>query len=227
MRALLVLLVLGLLFVLVKYGTDLDVGISGINPVVLGYGALFAAGLVAAELLRPLLSLMSPVSRFVVVAVIAALVWFGFEQARDTGIIPDSILDPSAIGQDEQDQTKRVMLQPAWDGVFRTVAQVNNMSLGVIVETGTPFVMLQYEEAERLGLHPERLEYNDRLPVGDRKVTAARTRFLSVRIDDIELIEVDAAIAEPGALESSLIGLSFLSRLKTAGLIDNVFLLRN
>ena len=79
------LAVLALLNLLVDRGTDLEIGLGEVNPVLLGYGALFITGIVAGELLRPILSQMAPVLRFVVVAVLAGMVWVGFEQARNSG----------------------------------------------------------------------------------------------------------------------------------------------
>ncbi len=226
MRAILVLAVLALLYLLVRNLTDFDVRLDDLNPVLLGYGALFAAGIVAAELLRPILLLLAPVSRFVVVAVIAALVWTGFETARQAGKIPQALLDPAPAGPEALTGPPQTSLPPAWDGLYRTVAQVNNTSLGVLVDPATPLVVLQYEEAERLGLHPERLQFTERVPVSDRKITAAHLPLLSVRINDVEVFEVDAAIAAKGALETSLIGLSFLNRLSAVYLKKGELVLR-
>ncbi len=226
MRALLVLVVLGHLFVLVRRAGVAGSDLTNINPVLLGYGALFAAGIVTAELLRPLLSIMAPVSRFVVVAVLAGLVWFGFDQARQRGLIAEGFLDPNA-GQIEDSQDKSFVLLPlAWDGIYRTIAQVNNKSLGVVIDTGTPLVVLQYEEAERLGFAPSKMKFTERVPVADRSLPVARLPFLSVRIDGVELIGVDGAIAIKGGLETSLIGLSFLNRLASFGIHDGKMLLK-
>lgn len=226
MRALLVVVVLVLLFVLVRVSTDFRGGISDFNPVLLGYGALFAAGIVTAEILRPLLSLMAPTSRFVVVTLIAGLVWFGFDQARQSGTLPEAILTVQDAETDAAEKPSIVRLQPAWDGIYRAVAQVNSQSLGVLIDPASPLVVLQYEEAERLGLAPERLKFKSRVAVSDRKINAALTALLSVRIDDIELLEVKAAIAEKGALETSLIGLSFLNRMEAVALLRGELVLR-
>jgi clan AA aspartic protease (TIGR02281 family) len=225
MRAILIFVVLGLLYLLVRNSADLDAGKPGINPVLLGYGALFAAGIVTAELLRPILSLMGATSRFVVVAIIAGLVWLGFEQARNAGILPLALTDPTSLPKTGE-PVRQTRLEVSWDGVYRAVAQVNNMSLGVLVDTGTPFVILQYAEAERLGLHPERLKFDQRVAVADRKITAGGLVLGSVRIDDVELLNVKALVAEPKALETSIIGLSFLTRLSTAAIVNGQFYMR-
>lgn len=226
MRAILVFLVLALLYVLVRASTDFEFGLAEANPFLLGYGAIFAAGLVAAELMRPILSLLSPTSRFVTVAVIAALTWVTLEEARRAGDNPDVLIQPEALAKKVDEDETKVRLSPAWDGIYRAVAQLNYRSLGVIVDIGTPVVLMQFEEAERFGLQPELLKYTKRVAVGDRKITSAPYTFVSIRIDGIELLDVKGAIAEPGALETTIIGLSFLNRLGVAGLVDGDLLLR-
>jgi len=225
MRAILVFVVLGLLFLLVRNSTAVNAGEQGLNPVLLGYGALFASGIVTAELLRPILARMGAVTRFTVVAMIAGLVWFGFEQARMAGILPLALSDPSAVSETSE-PIQQTSLPLAWDGVYRAVAQINNMSIGVLIETGTPLVILQYEEAERLGFNPSALPFDQRLPLGDRKIEAALFKLFSVRIDDVEQLNVKGAIAAKGAVETSVIGLSFLNGLSAAAIINEQFYLR-
>lgn len=225
MRAIVVLTVLALLFILVRNGTGLDLGLTDVNPLVLGYSALFAAGLVVSELMRPVLSLMGATSRFVVVAIIAALVWFGFDQARLAGKVPEYLLSVQERA-DAPDAPVETRLPVAWDGVYRAVAQINNTSIGAIVDIAAPLVVLQYEEAERIGLQPQRFKFDKRVTIADRKVIAAKFALLSVRIDAVEVFEVEAAIAAPGTLEASIIGLSFLSRLSTVAIVKDSLLLR-
>ncbi|MCB1368991.1 MAG: TIGR02281 family clan AA aspartic protease [Rhodobacteraceae bacterium] len=222
MRALLILIVLGVIYLGVRSLTDIRIDVANANPVLLGYGALFTAGIVAAELLRPLMQRMSALSRFTIVAALAAIVWLSFEMARLSGRIPAALLDPQSSQQD----LRIVHLPQAWDGLYRTIAQVNSQSLGVIIDTSTPLVILTYDEAERLGLVHDGLAFTDRVAVSDRKIAAALLPFMSVRVGDLEILKVDGAIAEPGALGTSLIGLSYLSRLKAAGVIGRDMVLQ-
>jgi len=226
MRALVVLIILGLIYLLVRLTTDFELRLDSASPVILGYGALFAAGIVTAEILRPILSLLAPVSRFAVVAVAAALVWVAFEAARVAGTIPEGVLNPATSTASDQPPPRITRIPPAWDGLFRTIAQINAQSVGVIVETGTPLVVLSYADAKRLGLHPEALQFTDRVSVSDRKIGAAPYQLLSVRVENVETIAVDAAIAEKGALATSIVGLSFLNALDGAALSEGQLVLR-
>jgi len=216
-----------LLFVLVRSSQFFDGSLAGISPIIFGYGALFAAGIVTSELFRPLLSTLAPSSRFVMVALMAGLVWFAIEQARLAGTIPDAVLGlPPSTSPDKPRPPASTRIPVAWDGIYRAVAQVNNSSLGVIIDTATPLVILQYEEAERLGFQPAKRDFNSRVSVSDRKINAAPYLLQSARIDGIELFGVQGAIAEKGALQSSLIGLSFLDRLSAFGLANGQIFLR-
>jgi len=225
MRAILVLSVLGLLYALVRIGTNTPIVPQDLNPVLVGYGALFVAGIVTAELMRPLLSLMAPVSRFVVVAVLAGLVWVGLEQARRTNLIPQEEFSP--LSKDGQRRIFQTTVPKSWDGIYRAIAQVNARSVGVVVETAAPFVVLQYADAERLGLHPENMKFTEKVSLGTGKIMVAKGQFVSVQIDKVVVLDVKGAIAEKGALASSVVGLSFLERLEYLGLKDGNLVLRN
>ncbi|MFQ5438291.1 MAG: TIGR02281 family clan AA aspartic protease [Paracoccaceae bacterium] len=225
MRAILVLAVLVLLFLLVRNSTTLDAGLTHIDPIIAGYGALFIAGIVTAELLRPLLSLLSGSSRFVVVAVLAALVWLGADRMLLQDRLPAFVPEPASHSPATAGNGRQTSLSPSWDGIYRTVAQINNQSVGALIDPATPLVLLQYQEAERIGLHPETLTFSDRIAVSDRKVSAARLTLVSVRIDTLDLLQVDAAIAAPGELETSLVGLSFLNRLDRVQFSDGTLVL--
>jgi len=226
MRAIIVFVVLALLFVLVRSRVTLDVETTKIFPVLVGYGALFAAGIVAAELLRPALSRLSATSRFVVVAMLGVMVWVGLEAAQRAGKLPVALQiaeNGDAAAEPDLVQTR---LPLAWDGVFRAVAQINNTSAGVVIDPSTPLVLLTFEEADRLGLVPDRRTFGQRVQVADRKISASETLHVNVRINAIELLDVEAAIAEAGALDTSLVGLSFLRRLQVAAILADELLLR-
>ena len=213
MRLFLAIVALVLLFALIRSNTGFDFSLGSVDPALLGYAALFAAGIVASELLRPLLSRLGAAARFVVVAILAGLVWMAVERGDVTALLSQTIFHAETLDSDNIKPPAEVRLKPAWDGVFRTIAQVNSRSVGVLVAPSVPVVVLQYSEAERLDLHPETLDFNDRIAIADRKIEAAPFKITSIRMNGIELFDVKAAIAKKDALESNIFGLSFLNRL--------------
>jgi aspartyl protease family protein len=76
-------------------------------------------------------------------------------------------------------------------------------------------VFLTYEDAERLGLSPQRLDFYGAVETANGVTRVAPVRLDRVRVDDITVRDVPAAIAEKGALATNLLGMSFLGRLKS------------
>ena len=226
MRALTVLLVLAFLFLLIRTGTGIRLDLDNLNPVLIGYGALFTAGIVMAEVLRPLMVRLLPVARFVVVITLAGLVWLGIDQLGKSGHFPDAFLNPSAISTTQDANVEQMEISPAWDGIYRVVVEVNNQALPMVVDLATPFVLLQYNDAARLGLKPQTLVFKDRIPLGDRKVQAAKLEIASVQLDGIAVQNVAAAVAAPGILETNILGLSFLTSLDDVALEDGTLVLK-
>lgn len=217
MRALLVLLSMVFLFLLIRTRTDFQINFNdlnrNLNPLLLGYGALFAAGIVMAEVLRPLMSHLQPVLRFVVIIALVSVVWLGIDRARALGLVPSAFFQPTGGSKSGEPEGITLQIAPAWDGVFRAVADINSQAVPVLLAPGTPLVILKYSEAERLGLMPETLVFRDRIQILDRSLQAAKLTLKSIHLDGIEVFDVPAAIAARGAVETSILGLSYFERL--------------
>jgi aspartyl protease family protein len=72
-------------------------------------------------------------------------------------------------------------------------------------------VVLTYEDAARLGLSPQRLDFSARVETANGVSHVAPV----IRVDDITVRDVEAVVAERGALDTNLLGMSFLGRLKS------------
>jgi aspartyl protease family protein len=97
--------------------------------------------------------------------------------------------------------------------VFR--AYVNDRPAMFMADTGATLVVLTYDEAERLGLSPQRLDFSARVETANGVTSVAPVRLDRVRVDDITVRDVDAIVAERGALATNLLGMSFLGRLSS------------
>ena len=88
-------------------------------------------------------------------------------------------------------------------------------SIDVLVDTGASIVALTYEDAQRAGVYVRDSDFTQRVThgqwAGPRGPGRARPRQ---SIGDITVRNVPAAVTEPGSLETSLLGMSFLSRLQ-------------
>jgi len=108
---------------------------------------------------------------------------------------------------------ERVTVRRAYQGQFIIGADVNGAPVDFLFDTGASLVVLAAEDARAAGFDPETLDY--RIPV---MTAAGITRVAPVRVREINVggireREVRAAVARPGELDTSLLGMTFLDRL--------------
>ena len=75
--------------------------------------------------------------------------------------------------------------------------------------------MLTPEDAKKAGFDPDKLTYRIPVLTANGRTVAARVRLNEVAIGPLDRTKVEALIAQPGALTQSLLGMSFLSRLRS------------
>lgn len=100
------------------------------------------------------------------------------------------------------------------DGHYYARAEVNGRPLDVMVDTGASMVALTYEDAERAGLHLRQSDFTARVSTANGYAAVAPVTLDRVSIGRITVRGVRAAVSEPGRLDKTLLGMSFLSRLE-------------
>lgn len=120
-----------------------------------------------------------------------------------------------------------VELRKAWDGHFRAVTEVNGTKVGMLVDTGASIVLLSYEDAEAAGLNPADMAFTQPVTTANGKGFVAPITLDAVNVGLVGLTAVRAAVAEPGKLHSSLLGMSFLGRLQETSFRRDRLILRN
>jgi aspartyl protease family protein len=106
-----------------------------------------------------------------------------------------------------------VELKAARNGHFSTRADVDGRSIDVMVDTGATMVVLTYEDAQRAGITLNDRDFNRAVSTANGIARVAEVTLGRVGIGNILVRDVPAAVAEPGRLGTSLLGMSFLSRL--------------
>ncbi len=107
-----------------------------------------------------------------------------------------------------------VSLQSDLRGHYTTHPTVDGRRVRMLVDTGATLVALTYEDARQAGLRVEPRDFTDRIATANGVVKAARVRIGEVRIGDIAVRNVEAVVLPAGRLETSLLGMTFLKRLK-------------
>lgn len=107
----------------------------------------------------------------------------------------------------------QVRLSANRSGHYLADIEVNGRSLNALVDTGASMVVLRYEDARDLGVLYGSDPFEVAVQTANGKARAHRVKLDSVRLGSISLGNVDALVMEEGALNTNLLGMSFLRRL--------------
>jgi aspartyl protease family protein len=99
------------------------------------------------------------------------------------------------------------------EGEFHTRTLINGAPLSMLIDTGASSVVLTVEAARAAGLPVDLLKYDVTISTAKGRGFAAAVVLDQVRIGSIVERRVPALVAQPGQLRTSLLGMSFLSRL--------------
>jgi len=201
------------------------VGLVLAREVISGYisipGGIIWLDALTAILFATAFSLMWSAGRsFAMGAIPVLLVGGGVFAATQSGIVePDPY---AAVATAPLEAT----LNRAWDGHFRTIAKIDGAHIGVLVDTGASLILLRYDDAVRAGVDPALLNFNVPLTTASGQSFVARFQFSQVRIGGVVVRNVSGAIAQPGALHNSLLGMSFLEQLTETVIRKDAMILR-
>jgi aspartyl protease family protein len=85
----------------------------------------------------------------------------------------------------------------------------------MIVDTGASTIVLRPEDAKKAGIDLDKLSYDVTVMTANGRTKAARVKLKSVAVGPLDRQDVDALVAKKGALFESLLGMTFLSRLRS------------
>jgi len=130
-------------------------------------------------------------------------------------------------GETQVEGERSVTIRRRPDGHFLVKTETNGISLGMLVDTGASTVVLRPADAQRLGIDIDRLRYTVPVQTANGTTFAASVRLRNVSIGRISLNDVDALVAKQGALKENLLGMSFLSRLRSYEFTSDYLTLRS
>lgn len=110
---------------------------------------------------------------------------------------------------------RAVRIRRRGDGHFVASSSVNGQTVRMLVDTGASTVVLRPADAERVGIDADTLTYSVAVNTANGMTYAAPVRLRSLAIGPVEIRDVDALVAKPGTLKESLLGMSFLRRLRS------------
>lgn len=115
--------------------------------------------------------------------------------------------DPAVSG------VNRIAVAPGPGGHFYLEARVHGEPVRFVIDTGASAVVLDPEDARRIGLPPERLNFSERFRTANGLVRVAPVTLRELRIGQLALPHLPAVVNE-APIGVSLLGTSFLARLQ-------------
>jgi aspartyl protease family protein len=144
---------------------------------------------------------------------IAAVLLMGYG-LKDQGAYLWRILRAEILPQSGLSGDGSISFRARTDGHFSVKAQVNGTTVVFLVDSGASDVILSPQDAARLGFDAKALSFDKPYRTANGLVQGAPVRLTRVEIGPIALDDVRASI-NGAPMETSLLGMSFLSRLSS------------
>ena len=106
-----------------------------------------------------------------------------------------------------------VVIMRAIDGHFAVRAEVEDIPLTMMVDTGASFVTLTIDDAARIGVDVTALRFSVPIRTANGMIQAAPATIGKLAVGSIERTDVPALVSPPDSLDQSLLGMSFLDTL--------------
>lgn len=111
-------------------------------------------------------------------------------------------------------------------GDFAIVAQINGARVHVVLDTGASSVVLTQSDAKAAGLPIDLLDYSVSIDTANGRTRAASVTLDRLAVGSLEEKSVEALVVQPGQLQMSLLGMSFLNRLQSWQVVGDRLVLK-
>ncbi|RFZ89267.1 TIGR02281 family clan AA aspartic protease [Shinella sp. WSJ-2] len=98
-------------------------------------------------------------------------------------------------------------------GHFEADVSIDGAPLRMMVDTGASSIVLTYDDAMRLGINPDNLVFSIEVSTANGRAMAAPVTLRQVAIGPIMRGTIRGMVTQPGQLDQSLLGMSFLETL--------------
>ena len=112
-------------------------------------------------------------------------------------------------------QGGEAIINRRFSGEFSVASRVNGARVTFLFDTGASMVVLTAADARKAGIDTRGLAFNVPVATANGSALAAEIRLDQIAVGPIVMRNVPALVARPGGLEESLLGMSFLERLKS------------
>lgn len=175
-------------------------------------------------------------NRFLFATAVAAVAAVYFGHAHKT--LEDSVATAQSPGVDMQATTAATTpvsvsapgeeaIKAGAGGHFNASFRVNGRDVDGLIDTGATFVAINEQTAKRIGISGSSLDYRYAVTTANGTTQAAHVTLDRLEIGSVRVRNVDAYVLKDKALSGMLVGMSFMSKLKSYKVQDGVLYLKN
>jgi aspartyl protease family protein len=121
----------------------------------------------------------------------------------------------------------QIVLEADAHGHYAAEMMVDGTRFPALVDTGATVVALPMAVAGQIGIFPGPEQFTQRVSTANGELKVAPVRLSNVTLGPIRLHDVDAVVIPEGRLDKTLLGMSFLGRLKRFEIRDGKLHLSN
>jgi len=158
--------------------------------------------------------------------VVALLLVVGYTYRYDLRDIGDRVLSELMPGRAATRSGGAVEISRGVRGDFLVIAEINGARIATVYDTGASAVVLTQEAAKAAGLPIDFLTYSVSVDTANGHARTAPVTLDRIVVGGIVERGVPALIAQPGQLKTSLLGMSFLNRLRSSEVRGDKLVLR-
>jgi len=158
--------------------------------------------------------------------VVGLLLAVGYTYRHDLRDIGDRVMSELLPGRAVSRAGGTVEIARGNRGEFAIIVEINGARISTVYDTGASAVVLTQEAAKAAGLPLDFLNYSIAVETANGRARAAPVTLDRIKVGGITERAVPALIAQPGQLRMSLLGMSFLNRLKSSEVRGDRLVLR-
>jgi aspartyl protease family protein len=166
-------------------------------------------------------------------AIISAVLWvvvglllvIGYSYRFELGDVADRVLAELIPGH-VISHGRTVEVARTGAGDFAVAADVNGARVHMVLDTGASSVVLTQEDAKAAGLPLALLDYTVSIDTANGRTRAAPVTLDHIAVGGLDERAVDALVVQPGQLQTSLLGMSFLNRLQSWQVVGDRLVLK-
>jgi aspartyl protease family protein len=166
-------------------------------------------------------------------AVISAVLWvvvglllvIGYSYRYELSDVGDRVLAELVPGH-VISHGRTVEVARTGAGDFAIAAEVNGARVHMVLDTGASSVVLTQDDARAAGLPIALLDYTVSIDTANGRTRAAPVTLDHIAVGGLEERAVDALVVQPGQLQTSLLGMSFLNRLQSWQVVGDRLVLK-